>query len=66
MSVVSGSEDRTVRLWNAATGVALQTPEGHSLEVSSVAFSADGKVVDTLLLASILEADFRGVQVDQR
>ncbi|KAH6661768.1 hypothetical protein B0J14DRAFT_496760 [Halenospora varia] len=43
--VVSGSDDRTVRLWDAATGAALQTLEGHSDWVMSVAFSPDGKQV---------------------
>jgi WD40 repeat protein len=35
----------TVRLWDAATGAALQTLEGHSGSVRSVAFSPDGKQV---------------------
>ena len=43
--VVSGSNDRTVRLWDAATRVALQTLEGHTNCISSVAFSPDGKQV---------------------
>ena len=43
--VVSGSWDRTVRLWDAVTGAALQTLKGHSGSVSSVAFSPDGKQV---------------------
>ncbi len=43
--VVSGSYDKTVRLWDAVTGAALQTLEGHSGWVSSVAFSPDGKQV---------------------
>ena len=43
--VVSGSDDNTVRLWDAATGTALQTLEGHSSYVNSVAFSPDGKQV---------------------
>ncbi|PVH70494.1 hypothetical protein DL98DRAFT_564143 [Cadophora sp. DSE1049] len=51
--VVSGSNDKTVRLWDAATGALQQTLEGHSdwtLEgytgvVYSVAFSPDGKQV---------------------
>jgi WD40 repeat protein len=42
---VSGSYDDTVRLWDAVTGAALQTLEGHSGHVSSVAFSPDGKRV---------------------
>ena len=43
--VMSGSDDRTVRLWDAATGAALQTLEGHSDPVYSVAFSPDGRQV---------------------
>jgi WD40 repeat protein len=43
--VVSGSWDNTVRLWDAATGTALQTLEGHLSSVASVAFSPDGKQV---------------------
>jgi WD40 repeat protein len=43
--VVSGSWDQTVRLWDAATGAALQTLEGNSYSVTSVAFSPDSKQV---------------------
>ena len=43
--VASGSRDHTVRLWDAGTGAALQTLEGHSDWVWSVAFSPDNKVV---------------------
>jgi WD40 repeat protein len=43
--VVSGSDDKTVRLWDAVTGAALQTLEGHSSPAYSVAFSPDGKQV---------------------
>jgi WD40 repeat protein len=43
--VVSGSYDKTVRLWDAATGAALQRLEGHSSSVTSVAFSPDGRQV---------------------
>nr|OQO21197.1 hypothetical protein B0A51_14682 [Rachicladosporium sp. CCFEE 5018] len=43
--VASASEDRTVRLWNAATGEQTQKLEGHYRGVTAVAFSSDGQVV---------------------
>ncbi|KAM3082705.1 hypothetical protein ACMFMF_002359 [Clarireedia jacksonii] len=44
--VVSGSSDRTVRLWDTATGQQiLPVLEGHTSSVYSVAFSPDGKQV---------------------
>jgi WD40 repeat protein len=43
--VVSGSFDKTVRLWDTATGAALQTLTGHWGSVRSVVFSPDGKQV---------------------
>ncbi|KAH8595489.1 WD40-repeat-containing domain protein [Bisporella sp. PMI_857] len=42
LRVVSGSEDQTVRLWDATTGALQQTLEGHLKAVTSVAFSPDG------------------------
>jgi WD40 repeat protein len=39
---VPGSSDRTVRLWDVTTGKWLQTLEGHTDWVTSVAFSTDG------------------------
>jgi small GTP-binding protein len=39
---LSGSYDRTVRLWDAATGQCLRVLEGHTARVLSVAWSADG------------------------
>jgi WD40 repeat protein len=44
-SVASGSQDKTVRLWDAATGEEKQKLEGHDDYVSAVAFSPDGKTV---------------------
>jgi WD40 repeat protein len=42
---VSGSYDKTVRLWDAVTGAPLETLEGHSSSAVSVAFSPDGLMV---------------------
>jgi WD40 repeat protein len=43
--VASGSSDRTVRLWDPATGAVRRTLEGHSDAVRAVAFSPDGRLV---------------------
>ena len=43
--VVSGSEDETVRIWDAVTGECEQTLEGHSSAVTSASFSPDGTKV---------------------
>ncbi len=45
-TLVSGSWDKTIRLWDAATGKPLGEPiRGHEGSVSSVAFSPDGKTL---------------------
>jgi WD40 repeat protein len=49
---VSGSYDKTVRVWDAMTGAALQTLEGHSNSVNSVTFSQDNKVEPALFVAN--------------
>ncbi|KAL4867481.1 hypothetical protein BDV12DRAFT_186654 [Aspergillus spectabilis] len=43
--LASGSQDKTVRLWDTATGGLQQTLEGHSDSVESVAFSPDGRLL---------------------
>ncbi|KAF2174364.1 WD40 repeat-like protein, partial [Zopfia rhizophila CBS 207.26] len=39
--LASASDDRTIRIWDACSGECLQTLEGHSYWVRSVAFSHD-------------------------
>ena len=41
-SALSGSGDRTLKLWDVATGRELSTLAGHTAAVTSVAFSPDG------------------------
>ncbi|KIK35898.1 hypothetical protein CY34DRAFT_30022, partial [Suillus luteus UH-Slu-Lm8-n1] len=48
--MVTGSWDKTLRLWDLETGVVLKTMEGHSThfgDISSVDFSPDGTVLAT-------------------
>lgn len=42
VSQMSGSEDNTVRIWNAVSGDMERTLVGHSGSVDFVAFSSDG------------------------
>src|SRR5262249_33009376 len=44
-ALASGSEDRTVRLWDVATGKETASLMGHEGVVHSVAFSPDGKAL---------------------
>ncbi|GKU14713.1 unnamed protein product, partial [Fusarium langsethiae] len=41
--LASGSDDKTVKIWDAATGSCEQTLKGHGDGVTSVVFSADGQ-----------------------
>jgi len=43
--VVSGSRDKTVRVWNVATGRAVATLQGHASWVNALAVLPDGRVV---------------------
>lgn len=45
--VVTASDDKTAKVWDAHSGKELLTLQGHQLEVQSAAFSADGTRVVT-------------------
>jgi WD40 repeat protein len=40
---LSGSEDKTLRLWELSTGRCIRIMEGHTNDVNSVAISPDGR-----------------------
>jgi WD40 repeat protein/uncharacterized caspase-like protein len=44
-TLVSGSEDKTIKLWNVRTGSLMRTLSGHEQRVTSVAFSPDGQTI---------------------
>jgi WD40 repeat protein len=44
-TVVSGSHDKTLKLWDVASGRELKTLSGHSDLITAVAFSPDGRTV---------------------
>ncbi|MGF2036143.1 MAG: caspase family protein [Nostoc sp. CmiVER01] len=43
--IASGSWDKTVKLWNAATGKEITTLNGHSFSIWGLAFSPDSKTI---------------------
>ena len=43
--LASGSSDKTIKLWDVATGREIRTLSGHTHWVNSVAFSPDGKIL---------------------
>jgi WD40 repeat protein/uncharacterized caspase-like protein len=53
--IASGSSDKTVKLWDAATGALLRTLEGHTKGVTSVAFLPDSR--------HVLSASIDGIRV---
>lgn len=40
---MSGSWDKTIKIWDAESGKCIKTLEGHTKGVRSIAFSPDGK-----------------------
>ncbi|MGB6294803.1 MAG: AAA-like domain-containing protein, partial [Rivularia sp. (in: cyanobacteria)] len=46
-TLATGSDDKTIKLWNPTTGKIISTLNGHQSGVRSVAFSPDGKTLAT-------------------
>jgi WD40 repeat protein len=43
--LASGSDDKTIKLWEVASGSLVRTLSGHTNDVRSVAFSPDGRLL---------------------
>ncbi len=43
--IVSGSEDKTIRVWDRESGTQIQELKGHNFSVNSVAISSDNKFI---------------------
>lgn len=43
--VATGGDDRTIKLWEVATGELLQTLSGHSWAVAALSFTAEGQIL---------------------
>ncbi len=44
-TIISGSDDKTLKLWEVASGREVRTFRGHSKAITAVAFSPDGRTV---------------------
>jgi WD40 repeat protein len=46
-TIVTGSKDTLLKLWDASTGVLITTVRGHPNRIESIACSPDGKFIVT-------------------
>ena len=58
--IASGSDDKTIRIWDAATGKVVAGPfEGHARRVNSLAFLPDG----TSVISGSLDSTIRSWEI---
>jgi hypothetical protein len=62
--LLSGSQDRSIRLWDVATGTEIRQFVGHTSNVYSVALSADGRIAVSVAGASAGKALAEGIVDD--
>jgi WD40 repeat protein len=54
-TLASGGEDRTIRLWNIATGELLRTFDKHTDWITTLVFSPDGRILVSGSLGGIIQ-----------
>lgn len=57
--IVSGSSDRTIKIWDAEAGSEILTVHGHTTRISSVAFDKEGRFITSKFMT---ESDHRIVK----
>jgi WD40 repeat protein len=58
--IASGSQDRTIRIWDAVTGDQIGQPlVGHSSDVDYIAFASDGRTLLSASMNHMLSGDVR-------
>ena len=45
--ILSGSGDKTIKIWEISSGKCIKTLEGHNETVTSVSYSPDGKYISS-------------------
>ncbi|KAF3174950.1 hypothetical protein TWF751_004696 [Orbilia oligospora] len=55
--LVSGSRDRTVRVWDSVTGAVKLTLKGHESDIKAVSFSPDGNLIFSIASDALMQWD---------